>query len=230
MQKILLINPNTSYETMAMMHRILNEALPASIEVLSVSAGRGASMLTTESDLRVAADEVCRIGQARAGEVSAIVIGAFGDPGLDALQRAVAVPVIGIGEASLREAAADGRRFGVATTTPGLDASIARAVEKLGLTRQFTGTRVPGGDPLALAAAPDLQHEMLAQAVRACIDDGAAAVLIGGGPLSEAAARLAPMFTVPVLSAVAAAARQVEHRLAPSSAVRRTDCGRRLSD
>ena len=93
MQKILLINPNTSYETMAMMHRILNEALPASIEVLSVSAGRGASMLTTESDLRVAADEVCRIGQARAGEVSAIVIGAFGDPGLDALQRAVAVPV-----------------------------------------------------------------------------------------------------------------------------------------
>jgi allantoin racemase len=214
MPTILLINPNTSRETMSMMHRILREALPPSIEVISESAARGASMITTESDLAIAAQEVRRIGRARAHEVSAIVVGAFGDPGLDALSSEVSVPVIGIGEASLREAAAGGRPFGVATTTPGLGDSIARAVEKLGLAQQFTGTRITEGNPLELAAAPDLQDEKLAQAVQACIEDGAAVVLIGGGPLSDAATRLATRFDIPIVSAAAAAARRVQRLLA----------------
>lgn len=214
MPRILLINPNTSQETTTLMQRILREALPDSFEVSAESAVRGAPMLTTESDLLAAAREVLRIGKARAGAFSAIVVGAFGDPGADELARAVAVPVVGIGEASLQEAAANGRRFGVATTTPGLEHSISRTVERLGLSRQFTGTCIPAGDPLELAAAPDLQHEQLRRAVLACIAAGAQAVVIGGGPLSEVAAQLAPLFDIPIVSAVAAAARQVGRRLA----------------
>ncbi|OZI23839.1 hypothetical protein CAL26_10510 [Bordetella genomosp. 9] len=215
MRPILLINPNSSEATTSMMHGILRAALPAAIAMASETAKRGAPMITTPADLAIAAEEVLRIGTERADEVSAIIVGAFGDPGLDALRAAVTIPVTGLGVASLRLAAEGGRRFGVATTTPGLGTSIAGAVERLGLTALFTGTRLAASDPLALASKPGQQEEELAQAVRACIEmDGAAAVVIGGGPLSAAAAKLAPRFTVPIISPVEAAAVEVRRLLA----------------
>lgn len=217
MPVVLLINPNTSQASTAMMHRLFVQALPAGIEVQSATAARGVPMITTEAALAVAVDEVIDIGRARAAAVDAIVIAAFGNPGLAELRASVAIPVIGIGAAALLEAGAGGRRFGVATTTPGLDASIARTVDALGLGAAFTGTRIPAGDPLALASDPALQTTRLGEAVQACLADGAKAVVIGGGPLSEAAASLAPRFEVPVISAVAAAARAVTALLGATS-------------
>jgi len=196
------------------MARLLRHALPPDIDVRSVTASRGAPMLTTDQDLALARAEVIAMGCALAHQVAAIVVGAFGDPGLAELRRMVQVPAVGIGEASLREAAAGGRRFGVATTTPGLQSSIAHAVHGLGLAPVFTGTRIAEGDPLLLAADPALQESRLADAVRACLDDGAQAVVIGGGPLSEAADRLAPAFDVPVISAIRAAGLEIRRCLA----------------
>ncbi|MET0195341.1 MAG: aspartate/glutamate racemase family protein [Hyphomicrobiaceae bacterium] len=150
--------------------------------------------------------------------MSAIVISAFGDPGLARLRERVGVPVVGIGEASLREAAEGGRRFGVATTTPDLEAPIVALVARLGLAARFTGCRIPPGDPLVLAAHPGLQDEALAEAVRQAVErDGAEAVVIGGGPLARSAARIASRFEVPVISPVAAAMRAVA-ALVPSGA------------
>jgi Asp/Glu/hydantoin racemase len=134
------------------------------------------------------------------------------------LRARVAVPVVGIGEASMQEAADGGRRFGVATTTPGLADSIAQAVARLGLSAQFSGTRIPEEDPLRLAADPNLQDRLLGDAVHACIaQDAAQAVVIGGGPLAQSAERLAGRFGVPVISPVAAAMRRVAALLAATA-------------
>ncbi len=215
---VLLINPNTSAQTTAMMHALARAALPESLELRSATAARGAPMITTDAELATAQQEVLAIGRREAGAVSAIVVAAFGDPGLALLRAAVGVPVFGIGESSMHEAAAGGRRFGVATTTPGLADSIAAAVARLGLAPQFTGTRIPQDDPLRLAAAPALQDALLTQAVRACVkEDGAQAVVIGGGPLAQSAERIAGQFAVPVISPVAAAMRRVAAALQPSA-------------
>ena len=107
-------------------------------------------------------------------------------------------------------AASGGRRFGVATVTPLLAGSIRRQARALGLRGCYTGIRVTAGDPMALAAAPARLVEALAQAVAACIgQDGAAAVIIGGGPLGDAAAALAPRFAVPVIAPIPAAIRHL---------------------
>ncbi|WP_326541013.1 aspartate/glutamate racemase family protein [Pseudorhodoferax sp.] len=207
---VLLINPNTSTATTAMMQELARAALPPALALRSATAARGAPMITSDAELATAVDEVLAIGTREAGRVVAIVVAAFGDPALAPLRARVAVPVVGIGEASMLEAAAHGRRFGVATTTPGLADSIAHAVARLGLAAQFSGTRIPEDDPLRLAADPGLQDRLLGQAVRACIEeDGAQAVVIGGGPLAQSAARLAGQFGVPVVSPVAAAMRRV---------------------
>lgn len=222
---LLLINPNTSIQTTALMLASAQAVLPPGFTLEGATAARGVPMITTEPDLAVAEAEVIAIGQARvaggsgASGVAAVLVGAFGNPGLEALRRSVSVPVVGIGEAAMLEAAMGGRRFGIATTTPGLDASITRAVHALGLQAQFTGTRIPPGDPLVLAASPGLQEERLAQAVQACVaQDGAEAVVIGGGPLVQAAEQLALRFLVPVISPVAAGVRLAVQRVQASAA------------
>ena len=214
---VLLINPNTSEASTAMMHRLARATLPEAFALQSETATRGAPMITSSEELAVSVQEVVAIGRRRAADVAAIVIAAFGNPGLETLRHDVAVPVFGIGEASMREAARAGRRFGVATTTPGLEASITAAVAALGLAACFSGCRIPSGDPLKLASNPGLQDAYLAQAVEACIhQDGAEAVVIGGGPLAQSAERLGPRFAIPVISPVAAAMRAVAATLRAS--------------
>ncbi|MER7519898.1 aspartate/glutamate racemase family protein [Streptomyces sp. NPDC126499] len=122
----------------------------------------------------------------------------------------IAVPVVGIGEAALAEAAVGGRRFGIATTTPRLEGSLAAQVERLGLAASYTGARFTAGAPDRLAAHPDALLTALEAAVRACVvRDGAEAVVIGGGPLGDAATALQTRLAVPVIAPVPAACRRV---------------------
>ncbi|MFI8826147.1 aspartate/glutamate racemase family protein [Streptomyces sp. NPDC053431] len=124
------------------------------------------------------------------------------------------VPVVGIGEAAMAEAAEAGRRFGIATTTPRLAGSIAAHVERLGLASRYTGTRFTPGAPERLAARPEALLAALETAVRACVArDGAEAVVIGGGPLGDAAAALQERLAVPVVAPIPAACRQIARLL-----------------
>lgn len=210
MRHILLINPNTSSATTQMMVGIARawfaQRLSAPPAVVGATVARGAPMIVDDADLAVAAGAVHDADMLRlARRAAGVIVGAFGDPGLDALRAQLAVPVVGIGEAAMRAAAAGERRFGIATTTPRLAASIASGVRRHGLEAWFTGARFTDGDPRTLGNAPQQQEERLAGAVQACIDDGAQAVIIGGGPLGEAAQALGQRFSVPVIGPIPAA-------------------------
>jgi len=88
----------------------------------------------------------------------------------------------------------------------------------LGLLGLYAGTRLTQGDPRELAAEPQALEDALARAVQRCIDeDGAQAVIIGGGPLGQAALALAPRFGVPVIAPISAAMRQLCARLEVAS-------------
>jgi Asp/Glu/hydantoin racemase len=214
MSVVLLINPNTSARSLAMMMEIASPLLPSGVALRGVSASCGPPMIVDETALDAAAAEVVRLGREAAPDVSAVIVAAFGDPGIDALRREVAVPVVGIGESSIVEAAAGDRRFGIATTPPGLIRAIEGMVDRLSLRRLFTGVRVPDGDPLTFAADPFGQERALAQAVMDCFDvDGAAAVVIGGGPLSATARALRQRFGPGVIEPVPAAIRCVARLL-----------------
>jgi allantoin racemase len=207
---ILLLNPNTSARSLTMMLAVASPLLPSGIAIKGVSATHGATMIVNEAGLRASAAEVVRLGLEAAADVSAIVVAAFGDPGVASLRDRLDMPVIGIGEASIIEAAAGARRFGIATTTPALVGAIERFVEVLALGRWFTGVRVPEADPLVLAADAPRQEAALARAVADCFAlDGADAVVVGGGPLSSAAQALRVRFGDRIIEPVPAAIRAV---------------------
>ncbi|WP_432258573.1 aspartate/glutamate racemase family protein [Cupriavidus sp. TMH.W2] len=210
MSHILLINPNTSSATTQMMVQIarawLAQHMAAPPAVVGATVTRGAPMIVDEDELAVAAGAICDAEMLRlAGCADGVIVGAFGDPGIEALRARLAVPVVGIGEASMHAAAEGQRRFGIATTTPRLAASIDASVRRQGLGGLFTGARFAEGDPRELGKSPPQQEELLAGAVQACIEDGAQAVIIGGGPLGEAARALGQRFPIPVIGPVPAA-------------------------
>jgi len=188
--------------------------MPAA-EIIGVTARRGPPMILSAKELAAAAPQVVAIGLAHAAEVDGIVIGAFGDPGLAALRAFDRVPVVGIAEASMLEAAESGRRFGVATTTPALVEVVAECARELGLAERYCGVRLTQGDPLTLVVHPERLTEALAGAVRQSIHlDGAEAVIIGGGPLGQAAIALAPRFTTPIIAPIPAAMRRLMQAMA----------------
>ncbi|MFF0749321.1 aspartate/glutamate racemase family protein [Streptomyces sp. NPDC004267] len=252
---VVLINPNTSAATTRMMTAIARRTLAASgLRVRGVTVAAGPAMLTDPAALREAAPHVLAAAREAlaSGDCAALIVAAFGDPGVSELRAwlgeadggtpesppgpgpgprgtadgpgpvplpapvtlPVPLPVVGIGEAALAEAAEGGRRFGIATTTPRLAAAIDAHVARMGLAAPYTGTRFTSGAPEHLAARPDALLAALTAAARACVvRGGAEAVVIGGGPLGDAADALRTRLAVPVVAPVPAACRQVARLL-----------------
>ncbi len=209
---IVLINPNSNAEATHSMANLARHETIGVANVIERSNSSAPPLLTTPEDMTRAASGVVAIGveAAKDERVAAIIVSAFSDPGLEALREAVDIPVFGIGEEVFHEAARGGRAFGIVTVTPdqGLIESFRQKAADLGYADLYLGTRVTPGDPTQLVQSPEALDAALAEAVQISIDeDGAEAVIMGGGPLSASALRLQPRFEVPLVVAVSAAAR-----------------------
>ncbi|WP_439375707.1 aspartate/glutamate racemase family protein [Bradyrhizobium sp. DASA03120] len=208
--RILLINPNSNEATTTMMVAIARSAAADAFDIVGATATRAPAMIVSADALEAAASEVEEIARANSRACDGIIVSAFGDPGLAGIRAAMKLPAAGIGESAMLEAAENGRRFGVATTTPLLQAKIDALPDMLGLRSRYTGTCFADGDPEVLMRDPARLRAALAGAVEACIaQDGAEAVIIGGGPLGEAARELQPMFAVPVIATIPSAVRRI---------------------
>lgn len=190
-----------------MMLAVAHAAAPVGVAVEGATAGFGAALITDEAALAVAGRAVVATVCAAEGPFDGIVISAFGDPGLEDLRERIRHPVTGLAEAAMAQAAAGGRRFAVATTTPALVAAIDRRAAAYGHAVAYAGTYVTPGDPAATTADPDVAAAALAELCRAAQRDGAEAVVVGGGPLALAARRLAEQIVLPVIEPVPAAIR-----------------------
>ena len=212
---ILLINPNTSTRSTEMMLTVARPLLPPGVTIRGVSASTGEAMILNETALAVGEQEVVRMGVTDVEGIDAIVVAAFGNPGADKLRAMLPIPSSGSARPPFRT-----RRPGDgASASPPPRHSLCvpskLALIVFGLAATFTGVRVPGGDPLAFAANPADQDEALAMAATQCIElDGAEAVVIGGGPLSDTAARLRQRFQNEIVEPVPAAMRYILKALA----------------
>lgn len=205
--RLLLINPNTSHATTAAMVGIARESAP-SVEIDGMSAPFGVPLITGPAELEIGRDAVTTLMAARPPfGYQGVIIAAFGDPALEDLRRSIAVPVTGIAEAGMAEAARHGR-FAVVTTTPDLADSIARRAEAYGHGDLFLGTVLTGGDVhQVMADRQGLGQALLEAGRRAVRELGAKAIVIGGGPLAVAARKIADQLPVPVIEPVPAAVR-----------------------
>jgi Asp/Glu/hydantoin racemase len=215
MAHIQIINPNTSVATTTLMLEIARSCVPGQVALSGLTVTTGAQLIVDPDALAAAADAVLALEPMLSGD--GVIVAAYGDPGADELRRRLRVPVVGIGEASLRAAAAKGR-FSIVTTTPRLEASIRARVAHLGLAGQLASIRISSGDPALLTAdAGALETALEALVVQCRGIDGAEAVVIGGGPLSRAARAIAERSPVAIIEPLPAAVRWMLRALGVAS-------------
>lgn len=213
MMRLAVLNPNTSVATTAHMAGIVRALAPDGVIVEGHTMLLGPPIVTDEAALAAAARQIETVGRALARDgISALLIAGFGDPGLENLRDAVPVPVTGIAEAGMAEAAARGR-FSIITTTPDLERSIRALVARYGHAAALASLRITPGGAAQVMADPERLKAALVALARQCAADGAASVLIGGGPLAQAARAVADAIDLPVIEPVAAGARLALTRL-----------------
>jgi allantoin racemase len=99
----------------------------------------------------------------------AIILGCYGDPGLDALRELLTIPIIGPGEATALMAASLGHRFSVITITDSVIAATERQMRNVGVGEKLASVRVVGIPVLEL-------HTNRERAIEATIEQGRKAI------------------------------------------------------
>ena len=118
--------------------------------------------------------------EAEAGAADAIVIDCMLDPALDALREAVAIPVVGSGEANMLAAALNGRRFSIVTVLDRQERLFRQKARLHGLQDSLLSVRSIAVPVLELNK--DVQTTLartLAESMIAITDDGAEAIVFG---------------------------------------------------
>jgi len=201
--RILLINANTTPAITDRLVAIANGMAPAGLRFDGATGRFGARYIASRAASAIAAHAALDAYAEHGQGAAAILIGCFGDPGLDAIREVAPVPVLGLADASAAVAAGLGRRFGVVTGGAAWKPILEEFFAARGHAAQLAGIRTvapTGGD---IARDPEAAIALLAETCRASArEDGAEAVILGGAGLAGLAARVAPQVPVPVLCSV----------------------------
>jgi Asp/Glu/hydantoin racemase len=198
------MNPNANTATTQAMLRIAHEVLPG---LTGWTAPDGPEMIVDETAL---AESASLVSQARLPMAHGVIVSAFGDPGRDLLAARMQCPGIGIGAAAARAAGRHARNFAVTTTTPGLENAIDALMNKEQPDNsRYLGCFFAKGDTQQLMANETRLDAALLTAINRAADAGAEAVIIGGGPLGEAADRLVDHAPVPLIAPIRVASAEL---------------------
>ncbi|MFM1909267.1 MAG: hypothetical protein RLZZ591_2944 [Pseudomonadota bacterium] len=216
MQRLLIINPNTSAHVSDLLQHHAQGAAGPLAQIVTTTARFGAPYIACEASYAVAGHAVL---DAWAAEVTAdeafdaVLIGCFGDPGLLALREVSPVPVTGLAEAAFIDAAARGK-FAIVTGGTRWKPMLERLAQQLGFDAQLAGIHTVTQSGAELAQDPAAAKVILAAACEQAAECfGASTVILGGAGLAGMAADIQPAVTVPVIDSVVAG---VRHALALS--------------
>lgn len=210
MRRIVLVNPNTSVNSTALMLAIAREHLAEDFSLEGATATSGPPLIVTPDQLHTAGEVIMAMGTSLAMHADGVIVSGFGDPGVEGLRRMLSVPVVGIAEAAMHEAAGFGGPFAVVTTTPALLFSISAFAEKLGLGSLLTSVHTTAGAPEDIMSDNEfLVHELERISRLAVNDHGAETIIVGGGPLANAARALRDRLAVRVVEPIPAAMRRI---------------------
>jgi allantoin racemase len=206
--RLLVINPNTNAATTARIGATARRVAGPEVTVEAVTAPFGAPGIATPAQVRVAEDAVAQVLAERAGTFDAAIIAAFIDPGLESAKAAHAVPVVGIAEAAMLEAAALGR-FAIVTLALSLDAELKVLAARYGAAEALVAVRAMPWTIDEVSADPDAYVAPFRAACEAAVAElGVASIVLGGGPLTGIAASLDGALPVPLIDGTAAAVRR----------------------
>lgn len=204
--KLLVINPNISESVTALIEAEARLAAGADTQLTVLTAPMGVAYIETRFEALIAAYAVADLAGRHAPGHDAVIIAAFGDPGLEGLREALDIPVLGMTEAALMSACMLGKRFAIIAISRRITTWYREIVERNGLLSRLAGIRCLD-EPLRDIASVQQDHEarLLALCEAAVRDDGADVLIIAGAPLAGLARALKPRLPVPAVDGVSSA-------------------------
>ncbi len=221
--KLLLINPNTSDSVSELIRAEAERSASAGTQVEVLTAPFGVAYIETRFEALIGAYAAAQLAAEHHERFDAVIVAAFGDPGLAGLREALPCPVTGLTEAALASACLLGQRFSIVAISQRIRAWYRETVDHYGLNSRLASIR--GLDePLAdIGNVQCNQGERLVALAERCVDeDGADVIVLAGAPLAGLARSLRGRLPVPSVDGVSSAVRQAESLLAlqPGRAVR----------
>jgi Asp/Glu/hydantoin racemase len=213
--RILLLNPNTTESVTDRLYQAAIKAAAAGTTLIPLTAPRGVPYIATRAEAQIGGAVALEMLAEHHRSVDAVIIAAFGDPGLLGARELFDIPIVGMAEAAMLSACMLGRRFAIVTFATALVPWYEDCVEMHGLSGRCAGVRMLD-EPFR--SIDDVQEEKEAMLVdlanRTVAETGADVIVLGGAPLAGLAEKVRERIPVPVVDQVQAAVKQAEALIA----------------
>lgn len=193
---------------------LLNSWAFAGTDVTVVDVPDGpASIESSYEELMAVPATLEGIRKAETDGYDAVIIGCFGDPGLDAARELVSIPVIGPGETSMLLAASLGHRYTVVTILDSVIPAQEHQAHKAGVLGKLASVKVTNIPVLELMNDPAFSKRRVEEVGREAIEqDRADSLVLGCMTMSflDVADEVGSNLGVPVINAGKAALKAAE--------------------
>lgn len=208
--RLLLINPNISASVSALIEAEARRSAGAGTEIEVMTARFGVAYIETRFEALVGAYAAAELAAEHHHRFDAVVVAAFGDPGLAGLREVLPVPVTGLTEAALASVQLLGGRFSVIAISHRIQAWYREVIEANGFGGRLASIRSLE-QPLERIDRVQQEHAPALQALaeRAVREDGADVIVLAGAPLAGLARSV--RLPVPMVDGVASAVRHAAH-------------------
>lgn len=160
---------------------LLNDWAFAGSEVTVVDVPDGpASIESSYEELLAVPATLAGVQQAEHDGFDAVILGCFGDPGLDAARELTRIPVVGPGESSLLLAASLGHRFSVITVLDSVIPAQELQAYRAGVRGKLASVRATDIPVLSLMRDIDASKRRVIEIGAAAVEDDRADVLVLG--------------------------------------------------
>jgi len=209
--KLLLINPNISESVTALIEAEARRSVSPGTGLTAVTAPFGVAYIETRFEALVGGYAAACLAAEHWHGHDAVIVAAFGDPGLGALREAIPVPVLGMTESALMSACMLGARFSIVAISRRIVGWYRETVHACGLSDRLAGFRFLDA-PLRDVGSVQADHEAALEALcrQAVVEDGADVVILAGAPLAGLARGIRDRVPVPLVDGVSSAVRHAE--------------------
>lgn len=206
--KLLLINPNISGSVSDLIAAEARASAPEGCDITVLTAPFGVAYIETRFEALIGAYACAQLAAEHHPGHDAVIVAAFGDPGLAGLREVLPVPVLGLTESALASAGMLGHRFSIVAISQRIQAWYREVVESHGLQGRLASIRALD-QPLAGIGDVQSAHAgaLLALCEKVVKEDGAEVIILAGAPLAGLARTLRGQLPVPVVEGVSSAVR-----------------------
>ncbi len=209
--KLLIINPNISASVTSLIGEESQRIASPSTEITMMTAELGVAYIETRFEAMIGAYATAELAARHAAQHDAIIVAAFGDPGLAALREVLDIPVLGLTESALMSACMLGQRFSIIAISRRISAWYRETVQTNGLLDRLASIRTLDQRVQNIGSIQnDHAEELKALCLQAIEQDGADVLIIAGAPLAGLARTIAADIPVPLVDGVSSAVRHAE--------------------